>query len=229
MPERPAAPDLFGPATRSLPAQPSPGQPTPGQPTPTGRPPAAQPQPQPYLRTPSAEHQPAAPAHVQAQAHAQPASRVSASPTTPAGHPVDPADLIDGLPRRVRQASIAPHLRENPTGPAAGDGSLLMDWGGSGQGTGTASRWPNWAGRVPSGDQQSYPTQQFGSLSQPQGQGQPDPGHDAPPERADHVRLMMSALQAGAARGRGTPEPEYVPGPYDHYSHDHPQGTDSPR
>ena len=208
MPERPAAPGLFGPATRPIPAQPSS----------TGRPPAAQPQPQPYVRTPQAED--------------RPSSQISASPAssaTPAGHPVDPADLIDGLPRRVRQASIAPHLRENPTGPAAGDGSLLMDWGGSGQGTVAASRWPNWAGRVASEDQQSYPPQQFGSPSQPHGPGLGQPGHDGPPERADQVRMMMSALQAGAARGRGTPEPEYTPGPYDHYSHDHPQGTDSPR
>ena len=241
MPERPAVPGLFGPATRSLPAQSSPGQPSPGQSSPAqpssaGRPPAARPQP--YLRTPSAQQQPTAPPQPVTQpapqpvtqaAPTQPSSRTSASPTTPAGHPVDPADLIDGLPRRVRQASIAPHLRENPTGPAAGDGSLLMDWGGSGQGGAAASRWPNWAGRVPSEDQQSYPNQQFGSPPLPLGQAQPAPGYDAPPERADHVRLMMSALQAGAARGRGTPEPEYVPGPYDHYSHDHPQGTDSPR
>ncbi|MGW2278225.1 nitrate- and nitrite sensing domain-containing protein [Streptomyces sp. NPDC001770] len=94
-------------------------------------------------------------------------------------------EYIDGLPQRVRQASLAPQL-QHPTAPSSGG---LFDW----------TDVP----RAPYGPSDGGPT----VSTDPPGAPAPDLGaHGAPSDpvsaRPAQVRTLMSALQAGSARGR---------------------------
>ncbi|MCD0485487.1 nitrate- and nitrite sensing domain-containing protein [Streptacidiphilus sp. ASG 303] len=175
--------------------------------------------------------------HAAQQVHAAPPPVVAASaapetvPNAWQGHHQVPAarqpETIDGLPRRVRQASLAPQLKDDP---AAAAGPL--DWGGA---SAHAVRAP--AGPVPhpgaplpggagtAADPGPWPGDPFGSVPQVRPAG-PAPAADGnrgapplfeaafssagarPPAPAAHggrptqVRSLMSALQSGAARGR---------------------------
>ncbi|WP_329295784.1 sensor histidine kinase [Streptomyces sp. NBC_01455] len=111
------------------------------------------------------------------------------------------SDVIDGLPRRVRQANLAPQLRSDSYAPA---GRAPMDWAGSpeaGQPPGESHAWQqptSWfsaAGEGVASDSPANP------VSEPR---RPRPGDSSEEQtgRPPQVRTLMSALQHGAARGR---------------------------
>ncbi|MEU1090191.1 nitrate- and nitrite sensing domain-containing protein [Streptomyces sp. NPDC005576] len=108
----------------------------------------------------------------------------SATPVEEHGRP-HPTEYIDGLPQRVRQASLAPQLQHSTAPPSAG----LFDW--------TAS--PR-AQHAPPGDALMTPPGVPGAPAPEPGAtfGSPEPGSARPAQ----VRTLMSALQAGSARGR---------------------------
>ncbi|MEV6995746.1 nitrate- and nitrite sensing domain-containing protein [Streptomyces sp. NPDC093228] len=113
-------------------------------------------------------------------------------------------DMIDGLPRRVRQASLAAPLGGGPS-PAVG---RLMDWSAQGVSTTSGYRRAPWQEQVAQPGHEPEP-----QIAAPSSPARPDSDHTRHPERADLVRNMMSALQTGARRGRSasgrdrTPEP----------------------
>ncbi|MYS19819.1 MULTISPECIES: sensor histidine kinase [unclassified Streptomyces] len=166
-----------------------------------------------------------------AQAHSAPAAGWPTSPGPGGGYvpassfpPVaeyDEADMIDGLPRRVPQASLARELLNESEEMDAG---RLMDWGGSGaapdhQSAGSPSSWApyeetgdfrdtgpshgtgSFHGPGPSQDPGSYAGQWPGGR-RPERAGYGLPGYESPAGRPEQVRSIMSALQAGAARAR---------------------------
>ncbi|MFC8450041.1 nitrate- and nitrite sensing domain-containing protein [Kitasatospora sp. NPDC057223] len=151
---------------------------------------------------------------------------------------LDPLGTIDGLPRRVRQANLSPHLfDEAPDGggkTAAAPVSQVQWGGGDKQRPATAVRQPAWTSRItpdrpdewnaapalPAPPRQVPPPRAAtglfatmtlgGGADTPTTSSQADSAGSAadPGGRPEKVRLMMSALQVGAARGRGTPGPD---------------------
>jgi hypothetical protein len=100
---------------------------------------------------------------------------------------VDP-QTVDGLPRRVRRASLAPQLRHG-----AGPSTVPVDWSGT-----TANQAPGTGADHPWGD-----TGYVDEVHQPPWSGHDDDGIGTPaPGRPERVRSLMSALQTGLARGR---------------------------
>ncbi|MEV6995943.1 hypothetical protein AB0N87_43670 [Streptomyces sp. NPDC093228] len=111
-------------------------------------------------------------------------------------------DTIDGLPIRVRQANLAAPLA-GESGPVV---RTLMDWSTRDAGTTSGYR------RTPWQEQVAHP----GHAPEPRttAPAPPAPGNDRVrrPERAEVVRDMMSALQTGARRARGSSGQTRVPG-----------------
>lgn len=115
----------------------------------------------------------------------------------------DQPDMVDGLPRRVRQANLAPQLRHDDYAPA---GKAPMDW----------SQPPETGQTMAAGAQaRQQSTSLFGALGDSRaggaqatvasgawGPGHANDGTDGQTGRAPQVRSLMSALQHGAARGR---------------------------
>ncbi|WP_431948334.1 nitrate- and nitrite sensing domain-containing protein [Actinacidiphila sp. bgisy167] len=115
-------------------------------------------------------------------------------------------EMIDGLPRRVRQASLAPQLKTENAGPPA-----PPDWGGARSGDHTPAAGPApYRGGLPgpgvTGVLDPWSVRQ---LDADASGAAPDGGEavaDGPAtSRPAQVRSLMSALQAGAARGRLEP------------------------
>ncbi|MFB7504018.1 hypothetical protein [Streptomyces broussonetiae] len=109
-------------------------------------------------------------------------------------------DMIDGLPRRVPQASLAQELFDEAEETAAG---RMMDWG---QPSGAPRGFP-WQAPAEPADSGAFAPAPAGRGARgraPQpGPPAARPGAPAPGAgRPEHVRSMMSALQAGAARAR---------------------------
>ncbi|MFD1277769.1 nitrate- and nitrite sensing domain-containing protein [Streptomyces kaempferi] len=148
-----------------------------------------------------------------ATAGAWPSSQpVDAPPSAPTWQAVDATpsagqtDTIDGLPRRVRQANLAPQLRDDGYAP---DGRAPMDWAEAHE-TGYSSALPSQAPRP-------QPTPWFGAPGESDIAYQPanpaskprrpesGDGSDEQTGRPPQVRTLMSALQHGAARGRLEP------------------------
>lgn len=149
-----------------------------------------------------------APSH-DAEAAAWPASRpVDSRQNEPAWQPVDTSsteqpDTVDGLPRRVRQANLAPQLRHDDYAPA---GRAPMDWSqppetGQTRAAGAQARQQSTSLFGALGDSRAGGTQ-VTAASGAWGPGPADGGTDGQSGRAPQVRSLMSALQHGAARGR---------------------------
>ena len=184
---------------------------------------------------------------------------------------VDPPGTIDGLPRRVRQASLSPHLFDEASDGGAGAPAAPVShvqWGGSSeQRPAAAVRQPAWTSRItpdgpgewnaapplPAPPRQVPPpraatglfaTMTLGGGSDMRTTPSPadltgDPASPAgsladPGDRPERVRLMMSAFQIGAARGRGTPGPDATApthtdhggAPTSNQRHEHGRGSD---
>ncbi|MFI1795563.1 nitrate- and nitrite sensing domain-containing protein [Streptomyces olivaceoviridis] len=97
-------------------------------------------------------------------------------------------EFIDGLPRRVRQASLAPELR----GAGIPLVSAPIDWSGGRQGSSAAQ--PAFSGR--SAADSALPHASHDGTAGLSGRT------DAESARPAQVRTLMSALQEGSARGR---------------------------
>ncbi|MFJ3639697.1 nitrate- and nitrite sensing domain-containing protein [Streptomyces sp. NPDC090108] len=139
----------------------------------------------------------------------------------------DEQDTVDGLPRRVPQASLARELREEPEGVRR---RPAMDWGAGPAAPAGPGRTPG-AAAGPGGAERFEQRPRGGASYAVPGQGYPPAargrhagergagpvslfgnGAPAPPAaaaagtdhegRPEHVRTLMSALQAGAARAR---------------------------
>jgi signal transduction histidine kinase len=113
-----------------------------------------------------------------------------AAPSLPAdGHgDVRQPEFIDGLPRRVRQASLAPQLRRDGAPPVGAP----IDWSG-GPPAHPAAR-PAFPGHHAAG-----PASPHAVPEHPAGPSGPTGWESARPAQ---VRSLMSALQRGSARGR---------------------------
>ncbi|MFF7190474.1 nitrate- and nitrite sensing domain-containing protein [Streptomyces sp. NPDC008222] len=139
----------------------------------------------------------------------------------------DQQDTVDGLPRRVPQASLARELREEAEAVRR---RPVMDWGGEPAAPGGPGRVPGDAAglsgaerfsRLPRGraayavsdqgyapvarsqhawERGSGPVSLFGTETPGPGAG--DAAAVDHEDRPEHVRSLMSALQAGAARAR---------------------------
>lgn len=118
------------------------------------------------------------------------------------GHPEDPLgdpDLIDGLPRRVPQASLARELQEEA---AQFDAGAQIDWGGADPLLPPAGQEPWWGPEqpVPPAVAPTPSSDEFGGhgMVRRNAASYVDPVS----QRPEQVRSIMSALQAGAARAR---------------------------
>ncbi|MFB7493851.1 nitrate- and nitrite sensing domain-containing protein [Streptomyces sp. NPDC056161] len=127
----------------------------------------------------------------------------------PAPAPPQPGATIDGLPCRVPQASLAGEATVNEPG----DRGQLMDWGrgdherrvGPGAPSFPGTRSPAAPGQPaggPAGPAGPLPPEHHHAAVPPRAQADPPPQTHPAAERPDQVRMMMSALQAGAARAR---------------------------
>ncbi|MER6537961.1 nitrate- and nitrite sensing domain-containing protein [Streptomyces sp900105755] len=136
----------------------------------------------------------------------------------------EPPDMIDGLPRRVRQANLAPQLVDDSYAPS---GRAPMDWTES-------------SGTGPTAPAQATAQQQVTSWFPPAGEARYDTGRPAPAStawgagqaedstepqtgRPPQVRSLMAALQHGTARGRMDSDTGEFPAP-DLSTGDHYQG-----
>lgn len=146
----------------------------------------------------------------------------------PQSGPVDEPGMIDGLPRRVPQASLVEELRqEEPT-----LGSVkLMDWAARGDTARGPVTPPAWTQRAPADGMAVEPghrTADVGHPPTPLGNALPAHAPGGAVTRPDQVRSIMTALQAGAARARlGTRTTGQVPGT--HLDHHINQGRDNGR
>ncbi|MFL4904475.1 nitrate- and nitrite sensing domain-containing protein [Streptomyces sp. MMS24-I2-30] len=124
----------------------------------------------------------------------------------PAPAPPQPGATIDGLPCRVPQASLAGEAATNEPG----DRGQLMDWGrgdherrvGPGTPSFPGTRSPAAPGMPAGGPAGPLPAEHHHAAVPPRAQADPPPQTHPAAERPDQVRMMMSALQAGAARAR---------------------------
>ncbi|MGI5255471.1 nitrate- and nitrite sensing domain-containing protein [Actinacidiphila glaucinigra] len=112
-------------------------------------------------------------------------------------------DTIDGLPRRVRQASLAQQLRNDDYTPA---GRAPMNWAETPEpghvtraNTRAQHQSTSWFG--PSGDGGADGSPAI-PADQAWGPGRAENDSDGQAGRAPQVRSLMTALQLGAARGR---------------------------
>ncbi|MFH9090066.1 nitrate- and nitrite sensing domain-containing protein [Streptomyces sp. NPDC017673] len=126
-----------------------------------------------------------------AEAHTEPPYAPVPSPDSglPYGAGAPDPQTLDGLPRRVRQASLAPELRQG-----AAPSTAPVDWSGT-----TAHPAPTGTPDHPWEDTGPPP-----EAHRPPWPGHDDegPGESSSDRRPERVRSLMSALQTGLARGR---------------------------
>ncbi|MER5601557.1 nitrate- and nitrite sensing domain-containing protein [Streptomyces sp. NPDC002265] len=135
-----------------------------------------------------------------------------------------PPDMIDGLPRRVRQANLAPQLMNDAYAPP---GKAPMDWAeapGASQAAPADApahqRVASWFGAMAEARSDSNPPAPASTAWAAEGTGE---SSDATTGRPPQVRSLMAALQHGTARGRMDSNTSQFPLP-DLSTGDHYQG-----